>query len=94
MVKEIYGDIKKNDTLKKIISDLNDEYVIFLSNFGKIIWKTRRKARKKRMKKSTSDTSLAIERTCNGLIDIYRLLLSIKLNFFSIGEFITEHLEN
>ena len=30
-----YGDIKKNDALKKVMSDLNDEHLIFLSNLGK-----------------------------------------------------------
>lgn len=42
-VKKTHGDTKKHDPLKKVISDLDDEHLLFLSNSGK---------RTKRMKRN------------------------------------------
>lgn len=46
------------------------------------------------MKSLTRETSLAIEHTCNGLIDVSRYLLSKGFNFIMLGEFTTNYLEN
>ena len=47
----------------------------------------------KRIKSFARDTSMTIEHTCNGLIDVCRHLLDSGFNFVILGEFTTDYLE-
>ena len=68
-----------------MISDLNDDNLIFLSNLNKEITKRMEEKSIKRIKSLTMDSSLSIEYIYNGLIDICRCLLSSEFNFIIIS---------
>ena len=46
------------------------------------------------IKSLTTDTSIAIEHTCYGLVDICQFLLESGFNFVMLGEFTSDFLEN
>ena len=92
-VKEVSRDIRTNDCLKEVISDINDDKLTCLANFGKMVKQMKGKQRKK-LDFFTCDTSVAIEHTCNGLIDLCKYLLNNGFNFVMLGEFTTDNLEN
>ena len=48
----------------------------------------------KRIKLFTRDTSLAIEHTCNGSVDLCKHLLTNGFDYVMLGEFTTDYLEN
>ena len=92
-VKEVSRDVRTNDCLKEVISDINDDKLTCLANFGKMVKQMKGKQRKK-LDFFTCDTSVAIEHTCNGLIDLCKYLLNNGFNFVMLGEFTTDNLEN
>ena len=90
--KEIYIDIKRNNTLKKVIIRFK-WWTSDISNFGKMTkWMGGKQG--KRMKSLTRYISLAIEQIWNGLTFICRYLLSSEFNFVMFCEITTNYLES
>ena len=90
--KEIYGDLRKKDPLRKTVSDVQDENLQYLRDFAKLS-KSMRGKQGKRIKSLTKDTSEAIEHTCYGLVEMCEHLLESGFDFVMLGEFTSDFLE-
>ena len=79
-VKEVCGEIRKNDPLKKVISNVNDSNLNYLKDFGRLA-KCMSGKQDKRMKSPTKDIRIAIEHICCGLFDVGQYLIKTGLKF-------------
>ena len=72
---------------------MNDANLMYLKDFSRLARYMRGK-QGKIIKSPTTDTSIAIEHTCYGLVDICQFLLESGFNFVMLGEFTSDFLEN
>ena len=90
--KDIKGDERHRDPLKKPISSSDDGNLKILLEIAAMAEKMRGK-QGSRIKSLTRDTSLALEHTCNGLIELSESLLLSGQQYVLLGEFTTDYLE-
>ena len=90
--KDIKGDKRHRDPLKKPISSSDDSNLKILLEIDTMVEKMRGKHGNS-IKSLTRDTSLALEHTCNGLIELSESLLLSGQQYVLLGEFRTDYLE-
>lgn len=89
-LKEVYRDVKTNEILDKLVSDINDENLKFLTNFVKIA----NLSKEKDFNHSYEIKTNLLSSISFSLIGLYRFLLNNRFNFVMPGEFTTDYIEN
>ena len=90
--KDIKGDERHRDPLKKPISSSDDGNLKILMEIAAMAGKMRGK-QGSRIKSLTRDNSLALEHTWNGLIELSENLLLRGQQYVLLGEFTTDYLK-
>ena len=90
--KEIRGHERHREPLKAPIFDSEDNNLQYLREVSTMA-KNMYGKQGKRRKTLTRDTSLALEHTCNGLIELSEFLLGLGHRYVLLGQFSTDDLE-
>ena len=92
-VKEKGLDVRFRDPLRAVISDVGDERLEYLRDFGLMCLQMAGK-QGKRVKQLSKDTAVAVHITCEGLVALAKdLLENHKYEYVCLGRFTTDPLE-
>ena len=90
-VKSLFEDQRLRDPLRAAISSNDDPRLKIIHEFADFAFKLQSQ-QGRREKKFTRDTSLAIQHTCNGIIELTKYLLESS-QFVLLGKFTTDPIE-
>ena len=90
--KEIKGDERHREPLKKPIESEEDESLSNLKKLGSMM-KMMQGKQGKRERSLTRDTSIAFYHTCEGFIELSKNMLASGFKYILLGNFTTDYLE-
>ena len=86
-------DLRSRQTLQAVISNPNDSRLNYIVEFGRMCLNMAGR-QVKRLRQLTNDTATAMQRTCNGLVELTRhILIEESFDYVCMAEFSTGKLE-